>query len=300
MIKFNRKPKYIDKKSKIPIFDFQKKKLNEFSIENAAKIHDNALKWLFKTHSQTERKFRTELIDKLKLKSGNKVLITAAGTANDVEYVAKLVGKKGEIFIQDYSREMLIAGYYRCKSNKKLKGYKLNFFVNNALKLPFKKNLFDATFHFGGINLYSDIQKGIDEMHRVTKVGGRVVFGDEGLAYWLKDHEYGKAQITNNPLYHNEPPLKLLPKDIENVNLTWLINNCYYVISYVKSKKNWSYNLDLKHVGKRGGSIRTRHFGKLEGIDPKLRDKFYKKINSKGFSRVEGLERLIKDYLGKK
>ena len=57
-IYFNRKPKYLDKKTKIPVFEQQKLTFNEFSIQNADKIHDNALKWLFDTHYETEKNFR--------------------------------------------------------------------------------------------------------------------------------------------------------------------------------------------------------------------------------------------------
>ena len=38
-------------------------------------------------------------------------------------------------------------------------------------------------------------------MDRVVKDGGRIVFGDEGLSPWLKDTDYGKMLIDNNPLY---------------------------------------------------------------------------------------------------
>ena len=297
MIKYNRRPNTVDKDSGIPIFDFQPKSLNEFSIDDAAKIHDNALKWLFESHYQTEEEFRQELVNKTKFNKGDKVLITAAGSANDVKYIARKVGVEGEIFIQDYAQEMLIAGYYRCKKDTELQKYKLNFFVNDALKLPFDDNTFDVSFHFGGINLYSDIQKGIIEMHRVTKKGGQILLGDEGLAYWLKDTEEGKAQITNNKLYSHEPPLKLLPTDVKDVNLSWLINNCYYVITYTKAEKPWHYNMDLRHKGVRGGSVRTRHFGNLEGIDPDLKRKFYEKTLKSDKSRVEVLEDIISQYI---
>ena len=297
MIKFNRKPTHVDKSTKIPIFDFQAKAINEFSVENSAKIHDNALKWLFDSHYLTENEFREKLISKLNLKTGDKVLITAAGSANDVKYIAKRVGIKGEIFIQDYAQEMLIAGYYRCKKDKDLKNYNLNFFVNDALNLPFNDCLFDVTFHFGGLNLYADRKRGIEEMHRVTKKGGKVLFGDEGLACWLKKYEKGKAQITNNPLYRFDPPLECLPIDVENVNLSWLISNCYYVIEYIKSKKPWHYDENLRHKGIRGGSVKTRNFGQLEGIDPDLKNKFYKKILKSNKSRVDVLESIILNYL---
>ena len=172
------------------------------------------------------------MIKKLNLKKSNSFLVTGAGSGNDLTYILDKIGPNGIIFIQDYAKEMLIAGFKKIKKIKKYQKFKLNFFVNDATKLPFNDNLFDVCFHFGGINLYKNIRKGINEMNRVTKVGGRIVIGDEGLADWLRDSDEGKAQITNNRLYIHKPPLNLLPKNIKDVNLTWLINNCYYVISF--------------------------------------------------------------------
>jgi len=294
---YSKKPKSIDKNTNIPIFEIQKKNVNEFSIKNAAEIHDNALSWLFSTHNVNEKKLREDLIGKLKLKKGDKVLVTATGAGNDLEYIAKRIGQSGQIYAQDYAKEMLFAAYYRTKKILDFKKYKIFFSVNDATNLPFKDDQFDATYHFGGINLYKNIKKGIDEMDRVTKPGGKVVFGDEGIAYWLKNTELGKSLITNNILYNLDPPIDMIPLSARDVNLSWVINNCFYVIEYVVGSKNWDANIDIPHVGRRGGSIRTRHYGQLEGISPKLKNRFYKYLQDKNISRVEFLEKLIKKTL---
>jgi ubiquinone/menaquinone biosynthesis C-methylase UbiE len=291
---YNKKPKLTDKETQIPIFDNQKENVNEFSIKDAAEIHDNALSWLFKTHGVNENELRIELIDKLNLKEGNKILVTATGAGNDLAYISKKIGISGQVYAQDFAKEMLIAAYHRTKKAIDFNKYKIFFSVNDATDLPFNDNEFDATYHFGGINLYKDIKKGIDEMDRVTKPGGKIVFGDEGIAYWLKKTEIAKSLITNNALYNLEPPMSLIPLSAKDVKLSWVINNCFYVIEYIVSDKEWTADINLPHVGKRGGSIKTRHFGKLEGIDPLLRDKFYEKALKKGISRVEYLETLIK------
>ena len=81
--------------------------------------------------------------------------------------------------------------------------------------------------------------------------------------------------------------------------MTWVINNCFYLIDYIKSENEWDVNIDIKHMGRRGGSIRTRYYGVLEGIDPKLKENFYQKLSSEGKSRVEIIEYLINSYINK-
>ena len=295
---YNKKPLEIDESTGIPVFQFQDENVNEFSIKNAAEIHDNALNWLFQTHGVNEDDLRKELVKKLDLKTGQKILITATGAGNDIPYIAKLIGETGEIYAQDFAKEMLFAAYNRTKEIVDLNKYKIFFSVNDATDLPFNDNTFDATYHFGGINLYNDIKKGIDEMNRVTKKGGKVVFGDEGVAYWLKKTELAESLITNNSLFKLDPPMDLLPINATKVNLSWVINNCFYLIDYVVGD-DWNVNIDLNHVGKRGGTIRKRHYGKLEGIDPKLRDKFYKYAEKVKKSRVDLLEKIIEEEIKK-
>ncbi len=137
-------------------------------------------------------------------------------------------------------------------------------------------------------------------MDRVIKDGGRVVMGDEGLAPWLFETEFGKMLANNNPLYLCEIPLNLMPDTARDVNLSWVINNCFYLIDYTASKDPLYIDIDVKHVGRRGGSIRSRYFGKLEGIEPELRDKLYSEAEKQGTSRVDLLESFIKNGLNEK
>ena len=218
---YNAEPKFYDKSTNIPVFISQEMNLNEFSIQNAAEIHDNALNWLFETHNVNEDSLRKNLIDRLDLKEGDTVLMTATGAGNDIKYILDKIGKSGTLYAQDFAKEMLFAVYERIKTEINIEEYNIEFSVNDATNLPFNDNSFDATFHFGGINLYNDIKAGIDEMHRVTKLEGKIVFGDEGLAQWLKKTELGQALITNNKLYDLEPPLDLIPSSAKNVKLDW-------------------------------------------------------------------------------
>ena len=226
-----------------------------------------------------------------------KVLITGVGAGNDLPYLADMLGQDGIIFAQDFSRQMLMSAVDRTHTLYGLIDYNIEFSISDATNLPFPDNYFDAAYHFGGLNLFSNIEKGIAEMDRTVKNGGRVVFGDEGIAPWMKTSEYGKMLINNNSLYNYEAPLKHLPFNARDVNLSWVIGNCFYVIDYTVSDIPHQIDIDVPHVGKRGGSIRTRFHGKLEGVDPALKEHLFTESEKQGVSRVELLERLLKDGL---
>lgn len=286
--------------TKIPIFTCEQEDANEYSVNNAAIIHDNSLRWVFETFGTDEVSLRRNLISRLALKKGARVLVTGAGAGNDLPFIAESLANQGEIFAQDFAQQMLLAGAERHQSEIENLGIEIHFSVSDAANLPLPDHYFDAAYHFGGINLYSDIRKGIFEMNRVVKNNGKVVIGDEGLAPWLKKTEYGKMLISNNPLYECEIPLTLIPETAKDVRVSWELSNCFYVIDFTVSKQPLRIDIDVPHVGTRGGSIRTRHFGHLEGIKPALRDRIYTEAERAGMSRVEFLELLLHSGLSEK
>jgi SAM-dependent methyltransferase len=279
--------------TEVPIFKCKELGTNEYSLEDSAKIHDNALRWVCKTFDTKESTLRTRLVSRLGLKEGQRVLVTGAGAGNDLLYIAEELGHNGEIYAQDIAKQMLMAGVDRHQKKLEKKGGTINFSISDAANLPFKEGFFDAAYHFGGINLFPDIQKGIEEMNRVVKNGGKIVISDEGLAPWLMDTEFGKMLIKNNPLYASEIPLHLLPGNARDVRLSWELCNCFYVLEFTVSDEPLRINIDVPHVGKRGGSIRTRYYGELEGIAPEIRDRIYEAAEKAGKSRVDYMESLL-------
>ncbi|OQW91997.1 MAG: hypothetical protein BWK78_03010 [Thiotrichaceae bacterium IS1] len=280
--------------TEIPVFTSESENVNEYTSENAAEIHDNSLRWLFDTFGTDEHSFRKTLIAKLDLRKGMKILVTGVGAGNDLPYLVESMAGEGVIFAQDISKQMLLAGAERTRAKLHDCGVEFFFSVSDATHLPFPDNVFDAAYHFGGLNLFPDIQKGIAEMNRVVKPDGKIVVGDEGVAPWLKQTEYGQMLIKNNPLCAYDAPLSLLPESAKSVKLSWELDYYFYVIEFIVADSGPKINIDIPHVGKRGGSIRTRYFGQLEGIDPELRDKIYAEAEKQGISRVEYLESLLK------
>ena len=242
--------------TKIYIFSKNKtlKKLN-YDTDITLIHYKNFLNWLFKTFRTNEKKFRTELFNNIDLKKNQKILITGVGTGNDLYFLLKYKSQLNlKIYTQDLSLKFLLYSY------KKFKNYKNVFFnLSDAKDLPFKDNVFDHTFHFGGINLFGNLKKSINEMFRVTKNLGSVNFGDEGIANWLRKTVYADMMINNNKLWKKKIPINLLPICSSNLKIRWLLGNCFYFINATKNTKFPEINLHIKHKSPQGGSIYSRY-----------------------------------------
>lgn len=280
--------------TRVPVFACEAEDSNEYALADAAQIHDNALRWVFQTFGTDEATLRKSLVARLRLAKGQTVLVTGAGAGNDLPFLVDALGGSGRIYAQDIARQMLLAGVDRHGELAKQSGVEIFFSASDATSLPFDAAVFDAAYHFGGLNLFPDIGKGIAEMNRVVKPGGRIVISDEGLAPWMKTTELGKMLIRNNPLYLYDAPLAALPDTARDVHVSWELANCFYVIDFTVGDAPPRVDIDVPHVGRRGGSIRTRYFGQLEGVDPALRDRAYAEAEKRGMSRVEYLEQLLR------
>lgn len=292
--------------NKIPVFIDEKMlsggdKISQamYKKNDAESAYENFLTWLFETFKQDEISFRNSLVEKLNLKEGDRVLVTGCGLGDDVKCILPKIGSTGELFAQDISDLMIVATARRLSGAGGLQVDINNLYlsVSNASMLPHPDSYFDAAYHFGGINLFSDIKAAIYEMARVVKVGGKVLIGDEGVAPWLKENEYGKMAICNNKLWALKPPLSLLPENASNVHLTWVLGNCFYVIDFEVSNSVPLMDIDVPHKGVRGGSIRKRYFGQLEGIDPELKEKVGLAAATAGTSASEWVEQVISKAL---
>ncbi len=281
----------------IPVFERSPDAANEYAHGESAEKHDNALRWVFSTFQSDEATLRDGLVDRLQLRKGDLVLVTGAGTGNDLPFLARRLAGSGEIYAQDIAQQMLLTGVERYRAEVERTGVALHFSVSDATNLPFPDGHFDAAYHFGGINLFSDVRRGIAEMNRVVRTGGRVVIGDEGVAPWLRETEIGRMLIRNNALYACDVPLALLPQTVREPRVSWELCNTFFVIEFRACGDPLPIDVDVPHLGIRGGTIRTRYSGLLEGIDPALRDRINAEAERRGMSRVEYLESVLRGTL---
>lgn len=114
--------------------------------------------------------WRRRAADLAVLEPGDRVLDVATGTGDLAVELAGRVAPTGEVIGADFSEKMLELA--------REKAPQLRFEAANAMDLPFGDNEFDAaTVGFGARN-FSDLERGLGEMTRVVKPGGRVVVLD--------------------------------------------------------------------------------------------------------------------------
>ena len=102
---------------------------------------------------------------------GSRALDVCTGTGDLAFELATRVGPTGTTVGVDFSEEMLV----RARAKAQAKGVTTTFQAADALALPFDDDAFDAaTIAFGARNL-ADLGRGLAEMARVVRPGGRVV-----------------------------------------------------------------------------------------------------------------------------
>ena len=112
-------------------------------------------------------RWRARAADLAALEPGDNALDVACGTGDLAIELARRVGTRGEVIGSDFAEEML--------ERARVKAPELQWEWGNALELPYASGRFHAaTVGFGARN-FSDLDRGLAEMARVVRPGGRVV-----------------------------------------------------------------------------------------------------------------------------
>src|SRR5690242_11923628 len=115
-------------------------------------------------------RWRSRAADLAEVRAGDRVLDVATGTGDLALELARRVGPAGAVVGSDFSEGMLE------RARRKASGVaNVRFEHGNALSLPYGDGEFAAaTVGFGARN-FSDLPRGLSEMARVVRPGGRVV-----------------------------------------------------------------------------------------------------------------------------
>jgi len=290
----------------IPVFcnpsklgKMEKKTRTEYDFV-ADEFYDNAVDWQFASFYEDEDKVREGMIDLLKLEPESKVLEVGCGTGRDSIHIGRRLGPMGVFFLQDLSRRMVDKTRSNIDSCRSTGGLccETHYFISDALHLPFPDEFFDSVFHFGGFNTFSEPKKSFQEFARITKRGGKVVVGDESLPPWLEGTPFGEIVCVNNPLFRNKVPLHAIPECARDVAVRWVLGSCFYVIDFRVDEGTPPLNIDLPHKGRRGGTMRTRYYGQLEGVSLDAKRMAQEAAAKQGLSLHDWLEQVIRKTAG--
>jgi demethylmenaquinone methyltransferase / 2-methoxy-6-polyprenyl-1,4-benzoquinol methylase len=113
--------------------------------------------------------WRRRAADLAELAPGGRALDVATGTGDLAIELANRVGPEGEVVGVDFSERMLEL------ARAKAAGPRVRFESGNALALDYPDGAFDAAAVGFGARNFSDLERGLSEMARVVRPGGRVV-----------------------------------------------------------------------------------------------------------------------------
>ncbi|MGO9319557.1 MAG: ubiquinone/menaquinone biosynthesis methyltransferase [Solirubrobacteraceae bacterium] len=118
-------------------------------------------------------RWRARAVDMARVGPGSRVLDVATGTGDLAIELARRVSPTGEVVGSDFSEAMLDRA--RAKAVAGGRGVRPRFEWADATDLPYPDDCFDAaTVGFGARN-FDDLPRGLAEMARVVRPGGRVV-----------------------------------------------------------------------------------------------------------------------------
>jgi demethylmenaquinone methyltransferase/2-methoxy-6-polyprenyl-1,4-benzoquinol methylase len=121
------------------------------------------------------RLWKERAIEALQVKAGGTYLDVCCGTGDLAYRLASKVGPTGKIVGLDFSPKMLETARMRQPGTTTIK-----WLEGDAQNLPFDDGTFDGAIISFGLRNLTDLQKGLAEMARVVKPGGRVVNLDLG------------------------------------------------------------------------------------------------------------------------
>ena len=250
--------------------------------------YDQNLHVTFDLYNENELSTREFLISLLNLKSNDHVLEISSGTGKDSELIAKKINT-GYLTLLDITPSML----KKAQVNLRNCSIPINYVAASACSLPFVDNKYDALYCFAGVGHFPDVKRALQEMARVVKPGGKVVFCEKNVPIWLRETTYGKILINNNPMFGENIPLQHIPIEARNVGIHWILGNVHYVVDFTVGEGEPCGNFDLELPGERGGTFNTRYFGKLEGVTSETKDLVLRAREKMGVSMHKWLDEII-------
>ena len=165
----------------------------------------------------------------LKSKKRLRLLDVCTGTCNSL-YRHGWMSLDADYVGLDLSETMLMQGR-RFMTQRQVP---MDFVLGDTAQLPFQPDVFDIVLNYGAVNGLADAKRALQEMTRVAKSGGLVLFLDEQLyesATWV-ERIYFRGVLSNHNQLHR-CPVDLLPDELHDV-IVHQVYEFYYLCWAVK------------------------------------------------------------------
>jgi demethylmenaquinone methyltransferase/2-methoxy-6-polyprenyl-1,4-benzoquinol methylase len=121
-------------------------------------------------------RWRARAADLARVDPGGRVLDVATGTGDLAFELARRVAPGGEVLGSDFSQAMLARAREKASAvDVATLDAELRFEWGDGLELPYGNDEFDAATNGFGLRNFPDLARGLAEMVRVVRPGGRVV-----------------------------------------------------------------------------------------------------------------------------
>jgi demethylmenaquinone methyltransferase / 2-methoxy-6-polyprenyl-1,4-benzoquinol methylase len=110
-------------------------------------------------------------VEVLSLYPGDRIIDVCGGTADLSILAGKRVGERGRVFLYDINRAMMEGG--KPKVSRASLNERVCFVQGDAEGISFPQGVFDAALVGFGVRNLTHMEKGLAEMHRVLRPGGK-------------------------------------------------------------------------------------------------------------------------------
>jgi demethylmenaquinone methyltransferase/2-methoxy-6-polyprenyl-1,4-benzoquinol methylase len=117
--------------------------------------------------------WKRRAVKMLELRSGQSVIDVCGGTGDLTILAAKAVGSSGHIILYDINQTMLMRGLPKIRSSEH--GDHIFLVQGDAEEISVPDHRVDAIMVGFGVRNFTHIEKGLTEMYRVLKPGGKLV-----------------------------------------------------------------------------------------------------------------------------
>jgi ubiquinone/menaquinone biosynthesis C-methylase UbiE len=174
-------------------------------------------------HSQVIQKF-LDRKDKLQ------ILDISTGTCNSL-YRHGWMTLNADYTGLDLSETMLLQGQELMAKRQ----VAMDFVLGDATQLPLQSEFFDIVLNYGALNGFANPKLALEDMARVTKKGGLVLFLDEQLyeSASFVERLYFKTVLSSHNVIHH-CPVELMPESLGTIKVHQVYHFYYLCTSYKK------------------------------------------------------------------